>query len=82
MELRQGEDLQAKRIGRDLAALRAGCPRALGVVAGAQIESGLLKELLTRRGDQDAMKVIRDFVLDSYAMGRPLSPSFAEAQIG
>lgn len=48
----------------------------------AQIESGLLKELLTRRGDQDAMKVIRDFVLDSYAMGRPLSPSFAEAQVG
>ena len=44
----------------------------------AQIESGMLKELLTRRGDQQAMKVIRDFVLDSYSMGRPLSPRFQD----
>ena len=43
----------------------------------AEIEAGMLKELLRERehGEQ-CMDVIREFVLDSYAMGRPLSPNF------
>lgn len=47
----------------------------------AEIEAGMLKELLRERnvaGD-GALSVIREFVLDSYAMGRPLSPSFRRA---
>lgn len=46
----------------------------------AEIEAGMLKELLRERtaGD-DSLDVIREFVLDSYAMGRPLSPSYSEA---
>ena len=41
----------------------------------AEIEAGMLKELL--RGDgAAAMGVIREFVVDSHAMGRPLNPSF------
>ncbi len=44
----------------------------------AEIEAGMLKELLrerTHKGD-GCMAVIREFVLDSYAMGRPLTPNF------
>jgi len=47
----------------------------------AEIEAGMLKELLRERaakGDA-SMSVIREFVLDSYAMGRPLTPNFAGA---
>ena len=43
----------------------------------AEIEAGMLKELLRERGQgSHCMAVIREFVLDSYAMGRPLTPSF------
>lgn len=47
----------------------------------AEIEAGMLKELLRERGvaGEGALSVIREFVLDSYAMGRPLSPSFRHA---
>lgn len=46
----------------------------------AEIEAGMLKELLRERGTGDnCMPVIREFVLDSYAMGRPLTPSFRSA---
>lgn len=44
----------------------------------AEIEAGLLKELLRERTQkgETSMAVIREFVLDSYAMGRPLTPTF------
>lgn len=52
----------------------------------AEIEAGMLKELLRERlGTNEALygeralDVIREFVLDSYVMGRPLAPSFGEA---
>ena len=46
----------------------------------AEIEAGMLKELMRERGSSnDALDVIREFVLDSYAMGRPLTPNFREA---
>lgn len=46
----------------------------------AEIEAGMLKELLRERtGSEDALAVIREFVLDSYIMGRPLVPSFGHA---
>jgi hypothetical protein len=46
----------------------------------AEIEAGLLKELLHDCGDADSIKAaMREFVLDSYAMGRPLTPRFREA---
>lgn len=50
----------------------------------AEIEAGMLKELLRERGDQGdgGMSVIREFVLDSYAMGRPLTPNFSQATTG
>jgi len=47
----------------------------------AKIEAGMLKELLRERaatGDA-SISVIREFVLDSYAMGRPLTPNFSQA---
>ncbi len=49
----------------------------------AEIEAGMLKELLRERGDQadGGMSVIREFVLDSYAMGRPLTPSFNQTPL-
>lgn len=47
----------------------------------AEIEAGMLKELLREGADGDApLDVIREFVLESYVMGRPLAPSFAEAR--
>lgn len=47
----------------------------------AEIEAGMLKELLRERGLKGAgcMSVIREFVLDSYAMGRPLTPNFTHS---
>jgi len=46
----------------------------------AEIEAGMLKELLRERAEAEgALSVIREFVLDSYIMGRPLAPSFGEA---
>jgi hypothetical protein len=46
----------------------------------AEIEAGMLKELLRERaGGDGALNVIREFVLDSYVMGRPLTPSFGTA---
>jgi len=44
----------------------------------AEIEAGMLKELMRERGvrGDSCMAVIREFVLDSYAMGRPLTPNF------
>ena len=47
----------------------------------AEIEAGMLKELLRERGvkGDGCMGVIREFVLDSYAMGRPLTPSFNQS---
>jgi hypothetical protein len=41
----------------------------------AEIEAGMLKELLLGRpAGEDALTVIREFVLESYVMGRPLAP--------
>jgi hypothetical protein len=46
----------------------------------AEIEASMLKELLRDCGPaHPPMAVIREFVLDSYVMGRPLSPNFSEA---
>ena len=47
----------------------------------AEIEAGMLKELLRERASKGdgCMAVIREFVLDSYAMGRPLTPNFSQA---
>lgn len=48
----------------------------------AEIESGMLKQMLRELdgaplpGADQALRVIREFVLDSYVMGRPLMPSF------
>lgn len=49
----------------------------------AEIEAGMLKELLRERGcvGSASMSVIREFVLDSYAMGRPLTPSFTHTLV-
>ncbi len=45
----------------------------------AEIEAGMLKELLRERESAEgALYVIREFVLESYAMGRPLTPNFGE----
>ena len=41
----------------------------------AEIEAGMLKELLKELSDEEQkMEVIREFVLDSFAMGQVLSP--------
>jgi hypothetical protein len=45
----------------------------------AEIEAGMLKELLRERPESDPLAIIREFVLDSYEMGRPLIASFGEA---
>ena len=43
----------------------------------AEIEAGLLRELFRGRSEgRSGMAVIREFVLDSFAMGRPLRPNF------
>ncbi len=48
----------------------------------AEIEAGLLKELLQDCHSADAvMEIIREFVLDSYDMGRPLSPRFRDGSL-
>jgi hypothetical protein len=41
----------------------------------AEIEAGLLRELIRGEGGS-ALGVIREFVIDAVAMGRPLRPSF------
>lgn len=47
----------------------------------ATIEAGMLRELLRDAMSADvAMGVIREFVVDSYAMGRPLTPQFSGAR--
>ena len=46
----------------------------------AEIEAGLLKELLNGQTDPDAVReVIRQFVLDAYAMGHKLTPRVRQA---
>lgn len=45
----------------------------------AEIEAGMLREFMRDRLGEHSLDVIRDFVLDSYAMGRPLTPNFREA---
>ncbi|MFK7912701.1 MAG: DUF6316 family protein [Pseudomonadales bacterium] len=46
----------------------------------AEIEAGMLRELLRPvPGGEPSLAVIREFVLDSYAMGRPLAPNFSRA---
>ena len=43
----------------------------------AEIEAGLLKELLSGRSDEDEIRdIIRQFVLDSFGLGRRLTPRF------
>jgi hypothetical protein len=43
----------------------------------AEIEAGMLKELLRERGQGGrGMAIIREFVLDSFALGRSLNPHF------
>ena len=43
----------------------------------AEIEAGMLKELLRESvSNASSLATIRDFILDSYAMGRPLIPNF------
>lgn len=45
----------------------------------AEIEAGLLKELLQECDTEAKVKAaLREFVLDSYAMGRPLTPHFRD----
>ncbi|MFT7651010.1 MAG: hypothetical protein ACI9ON_000116 [Limisphaerales bacterium] len=45
----------------------------------AEIEAGLLKELIKGIDDEDQIvELIREFVLDSFAMGQTLSPLFQE----
>lgn len=47
----------------------------------AEIEAGLLRELMRGRddeGEDNALGLIREFVVESYAMGRPLTPSFSD----
>ena len=46
----------------------------------ADIEAGMLKERLSQQclDGGGSLPVIRDFVLESYAMGRPLQPRFSD----
>ncbi len=45
----------------------------------AEVESGMLRQLLKRHGmERRAREVLRDFILDSFTMGRPLSVMFTE----
>ncbi|MCZ6618596.1 MAG: DUF6316 family protein [Gammaproteobacteria bacterium] len=46
----------------------------------AEIEAGMLKELLRESvSSTSSLAIIREFILDSYAMGRPLTPNFRMA---
>lgn len=48
----------------------------------AEIEAGLLRELIKGVIDPEKKrKIIREFVLDSFAMGHKLNPLFGEAPI-
>jgi hypothetical protein len=45
----------------------------------AEVEAGMLKELLQEpEPSQSSREVIRDFVIESYGMGRPLNPTFKD----
>ena len=44
----------------------------------AEIEAAMLRALLADAVPAEALPIIREFVLDSYAMGRPLMPHFRE----
>ena len=44
----------------------------------AEIEAAMLRELLIGSAPAQALRIIREFVLDSYAMGRPLMPYIRE----
>lgn len=47
----------------------------------AEVEAGLLKELLKPvEGENARISLIREFVLDSFAVGHNLSPQFREAR--
>jgi len=47
----------------------------------AEVEAGLLKELLLNCGDEAAIGItIQEFVSDSFDMGRPLSPRYQSGQ--
>ena len=48
----------------------------------AEIEVGLLKELMKEIYDEEQIvEIIREFVLDSFAMGQTLSPLFEEGGV-
>lgn len=45
----------------------------------AEIESGLLRELLRSSGkSSDVLQVLRDFILESFTLGRPLNVMVAD----
>jgi hypothetical protein len=45
----------------------------------AEVESGMLRQLLKRHGMENrGREVLRDFILDSFTMGRPLSVLLTE----
>lgn len=47
-----------------------------------EIEAGMLKELMRNvEAGEASLRVIREFVLESYAMGRPLTPNFSRALV-
>ena len=48
----------------------------------AEIEAGMVKELLKDiQTGPAAIAVIREFILESYSMGRPLLPTFAHEDL-
>ena len=47
----------------------------------AEVEAEMLKELLQEAGPEGSpARVIREFVLDSFGMGRPLAPSVRQGK--
>lgn len=47
----------------------------------AEVEAGLLKEMLKNLpSDEEKIALIKEFVLDSFALGHNLSPQFREAR--
>ena len=48
----------------------------------AQVEAGLLKQLIKNvQSDEQKLEIIREFVLDSFAMGQSLNPIFNEDNV-
>ena len=47
----------------------------------AEIEAGMLREMLLGVEPSETLGVIREFVLDSFAMGRPLMPHYREVPL-